>query len=51
MDLFSVFWREQGTNIVFVLSTTMFVVDRNSIKYAIHTKHHTQSIKYVLFRY
>jgi hypothetical protein len=29
----------------------MFDVDRNSVKYAIHTKHHTQSINYVLFRY
>jgi hypothetical protein len=48
VDLFSVFWREQGTNIVFVLSTTMFVVDRNSVKYAIHTKHHTQNIRVML---
>jgi hypothetical protein len=36
-------------NIVFALSTTMFVVDRNNVKYAIHTKHHTQSINYSMF--
>ncbi len=33
------------------MSTTMFDVDRNRVKYAIHTNNHTQSINYVLFRY
>ena len=38
MNLFSVIWREQGTNTYFALSSTM------SVKYAIHTKDHTQSM-------
>ena len=33
------------------MSTTMFGVDRNSVKYAIHTNNHTQSTNYVLVKY
>jgi hypothetical protein len=45
MWIFSLFF---GGNRVrtffFALSTTMFVVDRHSVKYAIHTKDHTHSM-------
>ena len=35
----------------FALSTMMFVVDRYSVKYAIHTKDHSQSMYDVLLWY
>ncbi len=33
------------------MSTKMFDVDRNSVKYAIHTNNHTHSTNYVLVKY
>jgi hypothetical protein len=36
---------------IFALFTTMFLVDRHSVKYAIHTKDHTQSMYDVLLGY
>ena len=52
MWIFSLFF---GGNRVqtffFALSTTMFVVDRHSVKYAIHMKDHTHSMYNVSLGY
>ena len=45
MWIFSLFFGgNRVQTFIFALSTTMFVVDRHSVKYAIHMKDHTQSM-------
>ena len=52
MWIFSLFFGGNRVRTFFlVMSTTMFDVDRNSVKYAIHTNNHTQSTNYVLVKY
>ncbi len=50
--IFSLYFGGNRVRLFFLaISTTMFDVDRNSVKYAIHTNNHTQSTNYVLVKY
>ncbi len=50
MWIFSLFFGGNRVRTFFLaMSTMMFDVDRNSVKYVIHTNNHTQSINYLCF--